>query len=170
MFLSSITSFVRRTERLAAVAVTLVAVSPSAHASQAAQEIIRATPTADQVIIAPVSRFAQNMKAARDSGQYSKDLLALVDASKNREAASEVLRIGAIAHRACAASGKACKTATEAACKAEAAAAAKTQKGKGVTPEKCIAQTVCEIQTELECNNALNAGKEEVLQEILNGD
>lgn len=168
MFLSPITRLVRRTERLAAVAVTLAAGSPSAHASQAVQEIARKTPTADQVIIAPVSRFAKNMKAARDSGQYSTDLLNLVEKSQ-KEAAAETLATGVIVHKACAASGKACKTVTEEACKAEAAAV-KTKAVKSEPPKKCVEQTLCEIQTELECNQVWNKYKEEELNKILNGD
>lgn len=167
MFLSSITSGVRRIGRLATVAATIVAGSPSAHASQAAQEIIRATPKADVVIIAPVSRFAKNMKAARDSGQYSTALLKLVEESRNRDAASEILANGVIVHRACAASGTVvCKDLTAEACKAEAAAA-KTKAVKSETPGKCVAQTVCEIKTEFKCNEVWNAYKESALDEIL---
>lgn len=166
-----ITRLVRRTERLAAVAVTLAASSPSAHASLAVQEIVRATPTADQVIIAPVSRFATNMQIARDSGQYSKDLLKRVEVSKNRELAAQILADGAAAHDACEAGADFCETLTKKACEAEAKAAkphASTKAKRDETPEKCIEQTACKITFAEKCNSVWNRYKRLALDILLN--
>lgn len=169
MVLNGIKSGVRRTGQFALIAGTLA--TPKVHAAQAVQEIVRATPTADQIISAPVSRFATNMQIARDSGHYSKDLLIRVEGSKNRELAAQILADGAAAHDACEAGADLCGKLTEKACEAEAKTAetaTKTKAKKDEIPEKCVAQTVCKITFAEKCNSVWNRYKRLALEILLN--